>query len=396
MRALHPTLTLGEILGTDLVYSPRASPNGCAWLPPSAAVLDGLTGGQLAVVGDMPVLCAAGVSSPEALGLLRDAGLPVPANLIRYADGADCLRRLAELSGSARKIVLQHVHPAADLAPEACWIPPATLSFLNNKRNLGELVPAPNRPERRILAREHVAAAVSPEHLPVVLKAATDESTGGGLDVLVCLTPEQLERAAGYFNGCTHVVAENFVPIRRNLCLNYAVTRAGETIYLGCAEQVSDTEGRYHGNWIDAASQAPADAVEAGRAVARAGAERGYWGIVGLDMAVTEDDRLLVFDLNFRINGSTAALLLARSVRETLGRPVLRMRSWRGTGTYGELLKAAYTALARDILLPLNSYDPTAGGEVEAPPRLSGLLLGRSREEVTECERELAALGLVG
>jgi len=391
---LQPALTLGEIYGTELLYSPRASPNACAWLPRDEAILDMLTGGQLTILGSMPILCAAGVSSPEALQLLRDAGFQAPTAPCRYRDAADYLRLLSDLSAGRRRIVVQHVHPMSEMAPETCWVPPATLSFVNNKGNLAELVDATHLPARRIMATDRLTAEPSPPNPPLVLKAITEESTGGGIDVLICGTAEELNRAAVYFRACAHVVVEEFIKITRNLCLNYAVTAEGRITYLGCAEQVSDAQGRYHGNWIDAESDAPAVAVEVGVNVVRAGFDRGYWGCVGVDLAVGEDRRVVVFDLNFRLNGSTAALLLAESVRGNLGQPVIRLRSWRGKGTYREMLSAAYTAMGKGLLLPLNSYDPVAGGQPHALPRMAGLIIGGSREEVNEREIEFAALGL--
>jgi hypothetical protein len=391
---LQPALTFGHVFGTELLYSPRASPNACAWLPRDEAVLDMLTGNQLTILGGMPILCAAGVSSPEALGLLHDAGFQVPAAPRRYRNGADYLRLLSDVSRSGRKIVVQHVHPITELAPDSCWVPPTTLSFLNNKGNLAELVDAPHRPARRIVTTTRLMAGLSPADLPVVVKAVTDESTGGGIDVLICGSSEELGRAAAYFGVCGRVVVEDFIKITRNLCLNYAVTAEGRITYLGCAEQVSDAQGKYHGNWIDAESEAPAVAVEVGVRVVRAGLVRGYWGWVGVDMAIGEDGRVLVFDLNFRLNGSTAALLLAESVRISLGSRVIRLRSWKGRCTYREMLNAAYTAMGKGLLLPLNSYDPVTGGQPHAPPRMAGLIIGGSRDEVKEREGELAALGL--
>jgi hypothetical protein len=391
---LTPTITLGEIYGPELLFSPRASPNARSWLPRDEAVLDMLTGGQLTILGEMPLLCAAGVSSPEALGILRDAGFAVPVGLRSYSDAVDYLRRVSEWSGRGRRIVIQHVHPVSEIPAQACWIPPSTLSYLNNKGNLARLVDARHVPVRRILPADGIRAGHSFPNLPLVIKAVTDESTGGGLDVAVCRTAEDLERAAQFFTTCTHVVVEEFIPIARNLCLNYVVTPEGRVDFIGCAEQVSDTQGKYHGNWIDEGSAAPAAAVELGAGVARAGYALGYWGCVGMDMAVREDGHAVVFDLNFRLNGSTAALLLARSVHARLGHPVMRLRSWTGKGAYRDLLNAAYIAMGRGLVLPLNSYDPIAGGQPNAIPRMAGLIVGGSRGEVTEREKELAALGL--
>jgi hypothetical protein len=49
------------------------------------------------------------------------------------------------------------------------------------------------------------------------------------------------------------------------------VTDGGAIHYLGCAEQVSDKEGKYQGNWIDfPTTAAPPRAVEIGTRVAAA------------------------------------------------------------------------------------------------------------------------------
>lgn len=391
---LRPALTLEELFGVERLYCPRPSPNACAWLPRDQAALDMLTGGQLAIAGGARMLCAEAVCSPQALELLREAGFDVPAEPLRYRDADDYLRVLAELAGDSQTVVVNHVHPVGELPAERCWIAPATLSYVNNKANLPALVAPACRPVRRTVPTECLTATARPPSLPVVLKAVTDESTGAGADVLICASAEELERAAAHFALCDQVVVEDFIAIERNLCLNYAVTAEGAISYLGCAEQISDAQGRYQGNWIDALSEPPPAAIQAGFDVARAGFERGYWGFVGLDLAIDAQGRMVVFDLNFRINGSTTALLLAERVRERLGQPVLRLRSWRGQGSYGQLLAATYAAMDKGLLVPLNSYDPAAGGQPLAPPRLLGLLGGGSREEVGERERELAALGL--
>ena len=139
---------------------------------------------------------------------------------------------------------------------------------------------------------------------------------------------------------------------------------------------------------------APPLAIKIGTRVAAAGFALGYYGCVGMDMAVLEDGRIVVFDLNFRVNGSTAPLLLAESVQRTSGRTVFRFRALQGSGTYRDLLNSAYVVLQKGIFLPLSSYDPEVGGYPSARPRMTGLILGNARGEVEENERELSAMGL--
>jgi len=391
---LKPIQSLSQIYGSDVIYSPRASPNACTWLPHDEFILDGMTGGQISVAGDMPIFCAAGASTPEGLRLLRDAGFDFPRKVFRYSAAVDYLHKLKSLYNGRRKIALLHVHPASELPPEACWVKPETLSFLNNKANLATLVSPCHVPARRMLIPGRLLIELSSHRFPLVVKAATDESSGGGVDVAICRTSRDLKQAAVMLQSCRRVVIEEFLPIKRNLCLNYAATAEGTINYLGCAEQVSDANGKYRGNWIDPTTMAPPLAIEIGTRVVAAGFALGYYGCVGVDMGVLEDDRIVAFDLNFRVNGSTAALLLAESVQRTSGRTVLRFRALQGSGTYRDLLKSAYAAIHKGVFLPLSSYDPEGGGYPKARPRMTGLILGKTREKVEEHERELSTMGL--
>lgn len=391
---LKPIQSLSQIYGSDVIYSPRPSSNACTWLPHDEFILDSMTGGQIPIAGEMSILCAAGASTPEGLQLLHDAGFDIPGLVLRYFGATDYLYKLKSLYKERKKIALLYVHPVFELPPEACWVKPETLSFINNKANLAILVNSDHLPKRRMLAPSRLVIERPSHRFPLVVKAVTDESSGGGVDVAICRTLRDLKQATVLFRSCSRVVIEEFLPIKRNLCLNYAATVEGMINYLGCAEQVSGAEGNYQGNWIDATTTAPSLAIKIGTSVVSAGFSLGYYGCVGIDMAVVEDGRIVLFDLNFRVNGSTAALLLAKSVQRTSGRTVLRFRALQASGTYYDLLNSVYASMHKGIFLPLSSYDPEVGGHPKTRPRLTGLILGETREEVEEHERELSSMGL--
>jgi hypothetical protein len=180
----------------------------------------------------------------------------------------------------------------------------------------------------------------------------------------------------------------------RNLCLNYAIMHTGQIVYLGSAEQITDPCGKYYGNWIDTDSQAPSAAIEMGMQVARKGFAKGYWGILGIDMAVLEDKRIFIFDLNFRLNGSTAALILADSIARTHGQPAMRLTNIRARGSYREMIATLYMAMDRGLFLPLTSCAPRPAKNIPDRPRASGLVLGSSRCQIMERCQELESLGL--
>ena len=217
-RRLVPEVTFAEIFGAETVYDSRPSPTLHAWLGDDAAVHDAMSGSHLSVVGAMPVLCSRGVTSPMGATLLREAGLSLPSRAHVFEDEDDYLLRLQQLSRGGHRVALQYLHAPDELPKGRCFSPAELLSFLNNKANMAELVPAAHLPRRRLAApgnlRRHRGLL---RDLPLVVKAVTDESTGGGLDVCICREPEDLRRAIPLFGACGQVVLEEYLEIRKNL-----------------------------------------------------------------------------------------------------------------------------------------------------------------------------------
>lgn len=391
---LRPLSLVSSIYGRALVFVGRSSPNASRWLPRGDIVLDMLTSGMLTIIGNMPVVCAASVSTAHALNLLSDAGFQLPHKIHRYFDAADYIKLIKELCANGYNVVTQHVHPISEISRINCWIDPALLSFVNNKANLEKFVPDKNIPYRNILPAKQIFNADIIRRLPIVIKAVTDESTGGGIDVRICRSGDDIKKAAEYFEDCHDLVVEEYLDIQRNLCLHYCVSVDGSIDYLGFTEQVSDERGIYRGNWVEVDADCPAEVLKMCVLIVRTAYEYGYHGILGIDVAVLKDESFRVFDLNFRINGSAPALLYARSVYENYRKPVIRLRRLIGTGNYQEMLNAVYRAMAKGILLPLGSCDPEAGPYILERPLLTGIILGETRQEIWENEHELVSMGL--
>jgi len=394
--SLYPSCTLDAIFGSENVYSQRISPTVCTWLPLSEVQKDMMTGGAIAIAGSMPYICSTAVSNPAALQLLMAAGLPVSEkHLLRFCDSDDYVRLVRKQCGSGKTVAAQYLHGESELPTANCCIQPSVLSFLNNKANMSALVDGEYLPRRTVLPSAKLVDFVTSQALPFVVKVATDEPTGAGLDVVICESLSDSKRAEDVFRSCRTVIVEEFLPISRNLCLNYTIAQSGAITFLGCAEQVSDAQGIYQGNWLGKDISAPAEAVAIGERIARAGFTMGYYGFLGIDMAVLDDDRIKVFDLNFRINGSTAPLLLAESVMQRFARPLIRLERFAGRATYRDMLDIAYRELAKGTLVPLSSFDPDAVGCSASQPRLIAMLLGNTKDDIDEYKRELAATGLM-
>jgi hypothetical protein len=268
---------------------------------------------------------------------------------------------------------------------------------LNDKGRLAEHVPAPLVPRRRVLPPSAVPAGT---HLLagggfVVLKASNRLASGAGASVRVCRTAEEADAARAEMADEPAVVVEEGLEIERSVCLHFVVRDAGAVEPLGVAEQVCDDRGGYHGNRLDTEADAlvsPALDRDVRGVVERAAA-RGYRGFAGIDVAFARGRPPLVLDLNFRMNGSTAAALL-RPALEARGARAIRWRSFEGRDGFPALFRAVRSATERGTVVPLAFYDPRAT-PVGGLPRASLLLLGASREETDAEERRLADAGVL-
>jgi hypothetical protein len=390
----RPALTLGEIYGPGHVLSGRLPPRAAEWLTPDLAARDALTGAQLAVLGDLSALVNRGAATPAGLELLRDAGFAIDAEALHLfdADGDDYLAKLGALARAGRRIVLNHVHPVDELDPRAYWVPRDLMSFLNDKGNLADVVPDRHAvPRREVVPPGALASCIDAAFpLPAVVKASSPWSSGGGFDVAICRTPDDVRRAALRFAGCARIVVEEHLCLVRNVCLNYAVRSEGRVVFIGAAEQVCDAEGRFDGSWLGG-EPLPAVLVDLGRRIVERGADLGWRGVAGLDAGIAADGRAVAFDLNFRLNASTAPLLVFEPGERA---SVARFRRFTGAGEAADVVRAARTALERGLLVPLAVHDPDAAGRPGARPRVAGLVAGASRDEVAERLAEMRSLGL--
>jgi hypothetical protein len=393
---LVPRLSLADVFGPGVVYVRRPSPSASRWLPREPGVVDFIAGGQTAIAGPMPVVCCEATAGPETLALLSEAGLPVEATLHTYRAPADYLATLARLATAGWRFAMQTQHAESEVPAARCFVDPELVRTVNDKGRLAELVP-PDLVARR---RVYPPADLPPSadlvgERGVVLKAANRAPSGAGASVRVCRTPSDVDRARAEMAEEPGIVVEELLDVARSSCVHALVRDDGTVEPLGVAEQVCDADGGYHGNWLDAASDAlvPEAVVESVRSIVGRAGERGYRGFAGIDVAFLPDGRARVLDLNFRMNGSTPAVCLREALERGRGARVVRSRSFRCDSSFDALLGAARRAVARGTLVPLSLYDPRAcaGGGV---PRMSGLVLGPSRGAVREEEERLAAEGV--
>lgn len=382
-RCISPSITLADIYGPNSIYNSRASVSASEWVSQDLSMLEVYTGNQQTIMGRMPMICNSSVSTSEGLDLLKQAGLQGASHRYSYFSEEDYQKLLAQLVRSPYTFVVQHVHPPSEIPAHKYWISPELLSFLNNKVHLTDLVPAEYVARRVVVETATITEKLFPSlPFPWVIKAVSDHSSGGGNGMMICSNAEELQVAKNYFQASQQVLIEEFLTIKRNLCIQFAATQQGSIRYLGTAEQVTNKQGHYLGGWLDQHVQPSEWMLQVGQQIMEKAVALGYKGVAGFDIVLLSDERLAVIDLNFRVNGSTAALLLQQGIMEAYDVSTLLYNSWEWHGGVAHCIDLAQQFIQQGYLVPLSFYNAEASPYPKAPSRLVGIVIGQSREEV--------------
>ena len=336
------------------------------------------------MAGPLRVICHRDAAKDAAVELLVLAGNTIEARPVVYESRDEYLRLLAAAKDG--ELVLQHLHPVTEARPASYVVDRDLLVRLTDKGRLAELVAAEHLPRRRIVSLDALTSAVSNGELPVVLKAACEESLGGGDAVRICRSDADVARARHAFRRARAVVVEERLPIRSNWCVNFAIAPGEPVRYVGSAEQIVSRGGAYQGSRIAIGREPPSELVELGRTIAETARDHGYRGMAGFDIVRARDGRTAALDLNFRLNACTTALLLREPLLEGTRRRYLIAKSW-VTRLDDVSLHAAVARLIRSrCFAPTGSFLPDGGER-----RLWGVALGDDRDDAQAAARAVEA-----
>lgn len=375
---------LAGIFPPDAVFMGPAMPGTIPWLP-AHEMMDVITGNVLPILGGMDAIVHRACLGPHSRRLLELAGVDFPKGTMPY-DSTESLPGIArDLSRKGRRLALQHSTPVK--IPGVAWlVPPGTLSQLNDKARLARYVPIDHLPHRIVLSPGEIDPCVEPPfRLPLVLKASSAYSSGAGYDVRICRSMDDWRGAIAFFRGkagaLNGLVVEHFLNFKATWCGNLAVTAEGCS-WLGAAQQVTSDAGAYLGNWCGRGYEPPDAAQPLLLGIAERARQMGYVGIAGMDFGLTEDGRLLVFDLNFRINGCTPQLLLHAS-HPTFRHMAVSLFSKLTTNLAAkEIVRLAASLIEAGELLPLGLFDRGRHPAGSPFSVISFLLAGPSNEAV--------------
>jgi hypothetical protein len=99
------------------------------------------------------------------------------------------------------------------------------------------------------------------------------------------------------------------------------VTKAGETVFLGCCEQLLDDKRQWIGGRIsyDEHDELSREYADIAKQVGDLAHQNGYFGPMGVDVMTGADGQHLAIDPNPRVSGSAPLCLLRKHFFETRG-----------------------------------------------------------------------------
>ncbi len=361
-------VSLADLWPADTVSSARPDDDAVDWLSRSRGWRERASAVPLVMAGGLPVLCHEGGATPAALQLLRACGLPVTSRVLTF-NGEGARPAVARLAADGHPIGVTYAPRRLAAPREAYVIDPEVFASLNDKANLGDLLPPGSVPARDVVLPGGLEEALARRAggFPLVLKAGTRLGSGAGRDVAVCRTPGDLDAARRKLAGAERLVIEEYCDFATTWCLHYAAGESGVT-YCGATEQVCDAEGAYQGNWCERGRGPAGEAVDLGRYAAIAGWVRGYRGFLGIDVGQAADGRWLAFDPNFRTNGSTIQALLGAGLADAWGATCTRLRYGIGFGgSFEEMLDRLHAFHQRRELVPILVFDTPRLGLTDEP-----------------------------
>lgn len=385
---LRPALSLSDIYGTRTIYNPRCSYERYGWLSTDPLVHARTTGSALTVAGSMPTICATSALTEASERLYAAAGLGDLPEVYPFANRCEYERLLGWAGDAQQKLVFQQIHPPGAVRDELYWVNRSLLAALNSKANLANVVPREFVVPRTILTCDELQSFMEQNQTyPLVIKNGDSGVGGSGVAVAMLRRFEDWAAVQTKLSGAQRFVVEQFIHARDNFCLNF-FTHGKHSVFLGSSKQLTDSEGAYLGNWYDPAVTPPSAAIDVGHAIMAAAMEMGYSGVAGFDMLVDQQDRLWVIDLNFRLNGSTPALMWLDVLRSAdVGCRQAKSLSVVTTTDLDRKMNRLEELVQLKAFFPLTVI--AENDSADHAPRLGirGLVLGQSHQEVMDLDQ---------
>lgn len=277
----------------------------------------------------MRVVTFAAAVEQEVWNLLIELGLPLidhkqiiilPSRISGSVKGR---RRNAIIKKSLQNLKFRHnlvmAQPYLDAALHQSYkIPPESIIWCNDKKNLPAFIPAVHLPVRfaTYLNGKQFADDKRKLPLPCVIKVSSSSSGDG---VYICKTANALEAARSKFHRRKGtIIVEEFIDSSHNVCIQFGIPhnpRRPIEIF-GYNEQLIDSNGEFLGAIIDPYKKIPALTAACKflrEEILPLIRKKGWYGIGGFDALITKDGKFYFIDANFRMTATVAYVCLRQN-----------------------------------------------------------------------------------
>ena len=389
----RPAYSIQDIYGEGIIYNPKLFAEDYQHFSGDLLSLNALTGRELSVVGNTPVVCHAACATKSALKLLEKAGLQLPPELYTYQNEEEYIELLKGLSKQNKKMIFQYPHPKDKVSSKLNRVDPGVLAYLCDKRNIPELVPAQHIPKRKMMSLEQILN--EKPQLPIVLKTGDGRPTSGGYGVLLINEEKQLEEIDESFGDLSSIIVEEHIPYEQNISIHFIANQKGEIEFIGKSEQLVTDDGSFCGSWITTDYEDNIeDIIKTGYEIMGNIAEKGYVGAAGFDVLLY-NGRYYFIDLNVRFNASTCGLLLYNDIYKRFGKKFVRLCNFDWNNSFDQAIPLAEEFVDKGQFIPLSTLDPSYFPNEDQVTKMIGLVIGHSSEEVEDVIENMIRSGFI-
>jgi hypothetical protein len=385
MKILEAPLvsTVGRhgFLPPGAAFAPRVDVAQLKFLGVPESAADTVSTTMMGLMNGRPTIRHKGGATPDALAMIARSGIDVSEDMRTFSEPEEAYRHAKILIRDGYKLAWPYPPQKGCYRETANLVAPRLWRKLNSKRNLPLIVPSEYLAERSIISIDTEAA---PDiSTPCYLKAGGDMPTGMGYAVRYCETRADVEDAWAFFKTLgmiDELIVEEAVPVIGCWCISLSIDEAGVR-YLGAAEQLFSSPARQSGSMIDDDHPFPKEGVKVALTVGENARTMGFRGPAGMDIGVTADGRFVVFDPNFRPQGSTQQAAFHPAAAKRGG-----FRASRSLNVNSDLdIRDAERALRRHIdsgrVVIFRAIDGREMPSVPSASVVTGFVLGADRED---------------
>ena len=378
---LDSTLGKRAFFPDHVAFAPRVDVSQLKFLGVPESAADTVSTTMMGVMNGRATVRHKGGATPDGLAMIARSGVDVSEHMRIFSTPEEAYRHARNLIRDGYKLAWPYPPQKGKYPETVNYVAPRLWKKLNSKRNLPLIVPSEYMAHRSIISMETETA---PEiATPCYIKSGGDMPTGMGYAVRYCETWDEVKAAWDFFksfDGVGEIIVEEAVPVRACWCVSLSIDDEGVR-YLGAAEQLFSSPARQIGSMIDENDPFPIEGVKAALAVGENARTMGFRGPAGMDIGVADDGRIVVFDPNFRPQGSTQQTLFHPAAARRGGFRASRSLNVNSDLNMQDVERALRWYIDAGRLVIFRAIDGYEMPSVPCASIVTGFVLGEDRED---------------